>query len=58
MKDKMGRTNLATWSLERCNDELGAAGHYSLHNDVREAREAVLAMMRSFGIGFWYVISE
>lgn len=32
------------WSLDQCNEELGAAGHYSLHNDVTEAREAVVAM--------------
>jgi hypothetical protein len=37
------------WTLDQCNEELGAAGHYSLHNDVIEAREAVLAMAREIG---------
>ena len=39
------------WSLDRCNEELGAAGHYSLHNDVTEAREAVVAMAVEMGVG-------
>ena len=46
--------NLGTiknWSLDRCNEELVAAGHYSLHNDVTEAREAVVAMAAELGVG-------
>lgn len=38
------------WSLNRCNEELGAAGHYSCHNDVSEAREAVVAMLGEYGV--------
>jgi hypothetical protein len=38
------------WTLDQCNEELGAAGHYSLHNDVIEAREAVVAMARELGV--------
>lgn len=38
------------WSLEKCNDELGAACHYSLHNDVSEAREACIHMAREMGM--------
>ena len=38
------------WSLDKCNEELGAACHYSLHNDVSEAREACIAMAKEYGI--------
>lgn len=38
------------WTLNKCNEELGAAGHYSLHNDVQEARDAVVAMLSEYGI--------
>ena len=39
-----------SWSLDKCNEELGAACHYSLHNDVSEAREACVQMAREMGI--------
>ena len=42
-------SEVRTWSLERCTDELGAAGHYSCHTDVSEAREAVVAMLEEYG---------
>ena len=38
------------WSLDKCSEELGAAGHYSLHNDVNEAREACIEMAREMGM--------
>lgn len=38
------------WSLDKCNEELVAACHYSLHNDVTEAREAVIEMAREMGM--------
>ena len=41
---------IKNWSLEKCNDELGAACHYSLHNDVGEAREACIHMAREMGM--------
>lgn len=47
----MSKVNeVKTWSLDKCNDELGAAGHYSCHNDVSEAREAVVAMLGEYGV--------
>ena len=38
------------WSLDKCNEELGAAGHYSCHNDLSEAREACVNMTREMGM--------
>ena len=38
------------WSCDKCNEELGAACHYSLHNDVFEAREACIHMAREMGL--------
>lgn len=38
------------WSLDKCNEELGAACHYSLHTDVSEAREACIEMAREMGM--------
>ena len=38
------------WSLDKCNEELGAACHYSPHNDVSEAREACIEMAREMGV--------
>lgn len=37
------------WPLDKCNEELGAACHYSLHNDVSEAREACVKMACEMG---------
>lgn len=42
------KKDINNWSLEKCNEELGAACHYSCHTDVNEAREAVLLMMKEF----------
>jgi hypothetical protein len=33
------------WSLEKLNEELGTGGHYSCHNDVSEAREALVYLL-------------
>ena len=41
-------SNYKNWSLDRCNEELGAAGHYSQHNDIYEARAAVVAMIAEY----------
>ena len=38
------------WSLDKCNEELGAACHYSCHNDVSESREACIEMAREMGM--------
>ena len=52
----MGRSKVLTietissWSLDKCNEELGAACHYSLHNDLSEAREACIEMAREMGM--------
>lgn len=45
---KCGAVHDERWSLEKCNEELGAACHYSCHTDVNEAREAVSLMMKEF----------
>jgi hypothetical protein len=45
--------NLMT--LTQCNEELGAMGEYSLHNEVNEAREALrISMLRLK----WYTVSD
>jgi hypothetical protein len=45
--------NLMT--LNECNEELGAMGEYSLHNEVNEAREALkIATLRLK----WYTVSD
>lgn len=36
---------IGKWSLNAINMELGAAGHYSQHNDITEAREALVSML-------------
>lgn len=38
------------WSLDKCNEELGAACHYSCHNEVESAREACIEMAREMGM--------
>lgn len=43
-------SKINSMTLEQINEELGAGGHYSLHNDVNEAREALVAMANEYGI--------
>ena len=43
-------SQINTMTLSQVNEELGAGGHYSLHNDVTEAREALVAMAQEYGI--------
>lgn len=38
-------TATRNWSLDAINEELGAACHYSQHNELHEAREALVAML-------------
>jgi hypothetical protein len=42
--DVMTSSGIASMSLQQCNDELGAAGHYSCHTCVHEARAAIVAL--------------
>lgn len=41
-------TATRNWSLDAINEELGAACHYSQHNDLHEAREALVAMLTQY----------
>jgi hypothetical protein len=42
--DLLVESGIASMSLQQCNDELGAAGHYSCHTCVHEARAAIVAL--------------
>lgn len=42
--DVLVESGIGSMTLEQCNDELGAAGHYSCHTCACEARAAIVAL--------------
>lgn len=43
-------SKINSMTLEQINEELGAGCHYSCHNEIESAREALVAMAKEYGI--------